>query len=164
MACLPDALVRASAISVCHRPPACRQTTGTETVGKQDGMVDPHLERLSKAPSAFGLLRPRLTTDLNDPHSPRLVLAVGPPGTGKTTLLTQWAAQCSGHVAWYRSSRRDAKQESMFLCFAIAVARAIERRTCRLFPRLGTGRRAAGTSTVFCRGRFPSLGRYRRGG
>jgi DNA-binding SARP family transcriptional activator len=99
-------------------------------------MADPHLDNRSKAPSAIGLLRPRLTPEPHGPLSPRLRLAVGPPGTGKTTLLTQWAAQSPGEVAWYPSDRLDAKPGQLFSWLARALATAVKSEPASSFPAL----------------------------
>jgi ATP/maltotriose-dependent transcriptional regulator MalT len=84
----------------------------------------------------MGLVRPRLIPEMDGPFSPRLGLAVGPPGVGKTTLLKQWAAQTDGHVAWYRSSRSDSKPGHMLSCFAGALATAVQRETASSYSDL----------------------------
>ncbi|TQJ40731.1 transcriptional regulator [Arthrobacter sp. SLBN-112] len=99
-------------------------------------MADPPLERRSTTPSPPGLLRPRLMSAPQGVFNPRLRLAVGPPGTGKTTLLTQWAAHCPGDVVWYQSGSPDVKPGKMFSFFACALGAAVEREPASSFPDL----------------------------
>jgi DNA-binding SARP family transcriptional activator len=101
-------------------------------------MADPPLERRTVTPLAPGLLRPRLMSAPHGVVNPRLRLAVGPTGTGKTTLLTQWAAQCPGHVVWYQSGSPDVKPGEMFSFLACALGAAIERDPASSFPGLAS--------------------------
>ena len=89
-----------------------------------------------KGPEIRGLLRPRLIPRDDGTSIPRLGLVIAPPGTGKTTLLAQWAAQRSGTVAWYRSSPRDAKPGRMLTRFAAALAMAAAEESPRTFAEL----------------------------
>ena len=99
-------------------------------------MADPPLERRTTTPLAPGLLRPRLMSAPHGVVNPRLRLAVGPTGTGKTTLLMQWAAQYPGDVVWYQSGSPDAKSGEMFSFLACALGAAIEREPASSFPGL----------------------------
>lgn len=101
-------------------------------------MAEPHLYGHIRAPSALGLLRPRLLTESQGLLNPQLRLAVGPPGTGKTTLLSQWAAQCRGHVAWYRSGSMDATSGTLLSCFARALTVAVECEATTSFAAVAT--------------------------
>ena len=87
-------------------------------------------------PEATGLLRPRLVPAVRGTSTTRLGLVIAPPGTGKTTLLAQWATQQSATVAWYRSSPRDAKPGRMLSRFAAALASALDEESPRTFPEL----------------------------
>lgn len=89
-----------------------------------------------KGPEATGLVRPRLMPDLGGASNVRLGLVIAPPGTGKTTLLAQWAAQRSTAVAWYRSSQGEAKPGRMLGCFAAGLAMAVGDEFPRPFPDL----------------------------
>jgi DNA-binding SARP family transcriptional activator len=89
-----------------------------------------------KGPEVTGLVRPRLIPDIDGTSNARLGLVIAPPGTGKTTLLAQWAAQRSTTVAWYRSSPRDAKPGRMLARFAAALAMAADDESPRSFPDL----------------------------
>ncbi|WP_211879950.1 BTAD domain-containing putative transcriptional regulator [Pseudarthrobacter albicanus] len=89
-----------------------------------------------KGPEVTGLVRPRLIPDFDGTSTARLGLVIAPPGTGKTTLLAQWAAQRSSTVAWYRSSPRDAKPGRMLARFAAALAMAVDDESPRSFPDL----------------------------
>lgn len=89
-----------------------------------------------KGPEATGLVRPRLMPDLGGASNVRLGLVIAPPGTGKTTLLAQWAAQRSTAVAWCRSSQGEAKPGRMLGCFAAGLAMAVGDEFPRPFPDL----------------------------
>ena len=86
-----------------------------------------------KGPEVKGLLRPRLMPDCRDLSNSRLGLVIAPPGTGKTTLLRQWAAQWSGTVAWYRSSPCDDQPGRIIARFAAALAAAVGDESPRSF-------------------------------
>lgn len=53
-------------------------------------------------PQAAGLRRTRLLGALDSVTRDRMGLVVAPPGSGKTTLMAQWATTCSLPVAWCR--------------------------------------------------------------
>jgi DNA-binding SARP family transcriptional activator len=89
-----------------------------------------------RGPEATGLVRPRLIPAVRGTSPSRLGLVIAPPGTGKTTLLAQWATQQSGTVTWYRSSPRDAKPGRMLSRFAAALASALDEESPRTFPEL----------------------------
>ena len=89
-----------------------------------------------KGPEITGLLRPRLIPCVGGTSNARLGLVIAPPGTGKTTLLTQWAAHRSSTVAWYRSNPRDAKPGRMLARFAAALGMAADEESPRSFAEL----------------------------
>lgn len=105
-------------------------------------MADPPLERRTTTPLAPGLLRPRLMSAPHGVVNPRLRLAVGPTGTGKTTLLMQWAAQCPGDVVWYQSGSPVVKPGEMFSFLACALGAAIEREPASSFLGLASAAEA----------------------
>jgi DNA-binding SARP family transcriptional activator len=53
------------------------------------------------------LRRERLLSRLSEVWTRRLALVVGPPGSGKTTVLTQFAAESGCPVAWYQPTGTD---------------------------------------------------------
>src|SRR5690625_4514704 len=53
-------------------------------------------------PPVTGLRRERLLHALDSVVEDRMGLVVGPPGTGKTTLMAQWVTTCPLPVAWCR--------------------------------------------------------------
>ncbi|MGY2746738.1 BTAD domain-containing putative transcriptional regulator [Arthrobacter sp. UYCu723] len=89
-----------------------------------------------RGPEVKGLLRPRLIPRSDGTSNARLGLVVAPPGTGKTTLLAQWAAQRSTAVAWYRSVPGDAKPGRMLTSFAAALGTAADQESPRSFAEL----------------------------
>lgn len=110
---------------------------GTQTFpGKQDGMAGTQHGNCMKGPDVTGLVRPRLIPDTHGASSARLGLVIAPPGTGKTTLLAQWAAQRSSTVAWYRANPQDARPGRMLARFAAALAMAVDAEAPRSFPDL----------------------------
>jgi LuxR family maltose regulon positive regulatory protein len=90
--------------------------------GSEAGFVAPSAARLNP-PRARGdaAIRSRLTTRLVA-ERPRLVLLVAPPGFGKTTLLTQWAAQDPRPFAWLLADEQDDDPTALWTDIAAAVA------------------------------------------
>ena len=91
---------------------------------------------LLKGPEVTGLVRPRLIPRVDGTSNARLGLVIAPPGTGKTTLLAQWAAHHSSTVAWFRATQRDAMPGRMLARFAAALAMAADEETPRSFAEL----------------------------
>lgn len=58
-------------------------------------------------PRANGIARERLTARLAEASRGRLTLVCAPAGFGKTTLLSQWAQEAPGFVAWYSLDETD---------------------------------------------------------
>ena len=78
-----------------------------------------------RGPDDIGLVRPRLLPDPVGVPDTRLGLVIAPPGTGKTTLLAQWASQWSTNVAWYRPSPHTDRPGRIVDRFAAALAAAV---------------------------------------
>jgi DNA-binding SARP family transcriptional activator len=57
---------------------------------------------LIREPDRAGLLRPRLLEALGSLRTSRLAIVAAPAGTGKTTLLTQFAQTWPGPVGWWQ--------------------------------------------------------------
>jgi LuxR family transcriptional regulator, maltose regulon positive regulatory protein len=70
-------------------------------------------------------LRARLTARLVE-ERPRLVLLVGPPGFGKTTLLAQWAALDPRPFAWLLADDEDNDPAVMWTYIAAAIAKSAD--------------------------------------
>lgn len=71
--------------------------------GETDGATRAAVPRASTAaPQVSGLRRPQLLQALDAVARDRMGLVVAPPGTGKTTLMAQWAAASGLPVAWCR--------------------------------------------------------------
>lgn len=79
--------------------------------------------------------RPRLNDLLNDVIDKRLILVSAPAGYGKTSLLVDFAANCSMPVCWYSIDRLD-QNPQRFISYLTA---AIQQR----YPEFGHRTRAA---------------------
>jgi len=73
----------------------------------------PHRHSWSAVPAAEGILRPRLLRRLDDVLAVRLAMVVGPPGSGKTTAMAQWARRAPVDVAWYRAVTADGHPDAL---------------------------------------------------
>lgn len=67
--------------------------------------------------------RPRLVEQLNAGLSQKLILVCGPPGFGKTTLLTEWLQQLSCPAAWLTLDESD-NSIYTFLTYVVAALRS----------------------------------------
>jgi LuxR family maltose regulon positive regulatory protein len=58
----------------------------------------------------------------------KVVLLLAPPGSGKTSLLTQWHADLAParRVAWLLCERRDREPVHFFACLAASIDRALD--------------------------------------
>jgi LuxR family maltose regulon positive regulatory protein len=58
----------------------------------------------------------------------KLVLLLAPPGSGKSSLLTQWHAATSAdrRIAWLLCERRDHEPVHFFACLAASIDRALD--------------------------------------
>src|SRR6478736_6140543 len=70
------------------------------------------LEKVRR-PDPRGLVRDRLEQRLGALDAPPIGLVLGPPGSGKTTVLSRVAASGAGPTAWYRASRPSRPAPSM---------------------------------------------------
>ncbi len=69
--------------------------------------------------------RPRLIELLNAGLHRKLTLVSAPAGFGKTTLLSEWVAQCDRPVAWLSLDEGD-NDVARFLAYFVAALRTIE--------------------------------------
>jgi LuxR family maltose regulon positive regulatory protein len=69
--------------------------------------------------------RPRLIELLNAGLHRKLTLVSAPAGFGKTTLLSEWVAQCDRPVAWLSLDEGD-NDVARFLAYLVAALRTIE--------------------------------------
>ena len=78
-------------------------------VRRSDGPVfDVAVSKLRRPRSQPGtVLRPSLIERLAEQESRPIVSVVAPPGYGKTTLLSQWAARGDPAFAWVSLDERD---------------------------------------------------------
>ena len=70
------------------------------------------------------VLRQRLIDRLNQGIMGKLVLVSGPAGFGKTTILSEWAAQCPHPVAWLSLDEKDNDWKR----FVIYLVRALQKK------------------------------------
>lgn len=77
------------------------------------------------------LARPRLLERLEDGRKATLTLLSGPPGYGKTTLLSVWAADHPGEVAWLALEEGD-NDGARFLHYLMAAIQTVA-------PEIGSG-------------------------
>ncbi len=71
------------------------------------------------------VLRPRLVRRLKDGLQGKLTLISAPAGFGKTTLVSEWIAECGRPVAWVSLDERD-DDPSRFLTYLIAALQTID--------------------------------------
>ncbi|MFG1603683.1 winged helix-turn-helix domain-containing protein [Actinoplanes sp. NPDC049265] len=68
---------------------------------------------LLRRPTRVGLLRPRLIDALGGLRTARLAIVAAPAGTGKTTLLAQYAHGWPGAVGWWQVEPGNATPEAV---------------------------------------------------
>jgi len=78
------------------------------------------------------LLRPNLLEHLDRGRKVPLTLLSAPPGYGKTTLLSLWAANNPGSVAWLTLNEGDNDDPARFFQHLLAFIQTIE-------PQIGSG-------------------------
>jgi DNA-binding SARP family transcriptional activator len=78
-------------------------------------------------PRARGLVRPRLLAQLDGIWDGRLATVVAPAGSGKTTLISQYAADRGIPAAWYHAERSDGDAGRLISHLDEAVAGALGR-------------------------------------
>ncbi len=71
------------------------------------------------------VLRPRLIERLNEGLQRKLSLISAPAGFGKTTLVSEWIANCGSQVAWLSLDEGD-KDLVCFLSYLIAALQTIK--------------------------------------
>ena len=76
------------------------------------------------APRPKVVLRPRLIERLNDGLHRKLTLISAPAGFGKTTLVSEWVADCKRPVAWLSLDEGD-NDPSRFLAYLVAALHSI---------------------------------------
>lgn len=69
--------------------------------------------------------RPRLTEKLNEGLGRKLTLISAPAGFGKTTLISEWVAECEQSVAWLSLDQGD-NDLNRFLTYLIAALQTID--------------------------------------
>ncbi|MBK8900770.1 MAG: LuxR family transcriptional regulator [Anaerolineaceae bacterium] len=79
--------------------------------------------------------RPRLIEHLNQSLHRKLTLVSAPAGFGKTTLVSEWVAQCERPIAWLSLDKED-NDPSRFLLYFITALQTVE-------PAVGQGMLAA---------------------
>jgi DNA-binding SARP family transcriptional activator len=84
-------------------------------------------------PRVAGLRRARLFSTLDGVHAARLGLVIAPPGSGKTTVMAQWAGTVPGPVAWYRADPGD-RGSGLAERLGTALARAYGRGDAAVVP------------------------------
>src|SRR4028118_250553 len=82
-------------------------------------------------PGAKIVLRSRLTERLNEGLHRKLTLISAPAGFGKTTLLSEWLADCQRPAAWLSLDEGD-RDPTRFLAYLVAALQAIA-------PNIGEG-------------------------
>ena len=70
------------------------------------------------------VLRPRLFERLNEGLHRKLTLISAPAGFGKTTLVSEWIADCGLQVAWLSLDERD-NDQTQFMTYLVAVLQRI---------------------------------------
>lgn len=70
------------------------------------------------------VIRPRLIERLNEGSRRRLTLISAPAGSGKTTLVSEWAASCERPVAWLSLDKGD-NDPTRFLAHLVAALQTI---------------------------------------
>ena len=88
--------------------------------------------------------RPRLLERLNQLPACRLVLVSAPAGYGKTTLLSEWAAnyQVHGRVVWLSLDRAD-NDVARFLAYLGAAVDPIVPQASQLVAAMSTSPRSS---------------------
>ena len=95
------------------------------------------LEKVRR-PDPRGLVRDRLEQRLGAPDAPPIGLVLGPPGSGKTTVLSRVAASGVGPAAWYRASPEDDDERALVRHLAYSLTGALGDDTIQLSSAPGT--------------------------
>jgi LuxR family maltose regulon positive regulatory protein len=91
------------------------------------GLAHPLVEAKLHAPSpaAGTIARPRLLLPLLEREAAPYVALVAGPGYGKTTLLAQWSAEASRHIAWLTLDDFDNDPAVLLAYLGAAYGRAL---------------------------------------
>jgi len=95
------------------------------------------LEKVRR-PDPRGLVRDRLEQRLGALDAPPIGLVLGPPGSGKTTVLSRVAASGAGPTAWYRASPEDDDECALVRHLAYSLTGALGDDTIQLAVTSGT--------------------------
>src|SRR5919112_852546 len=94
-----------------------------------------------RRPNPRGLVRDRLQRRLLDADGPSLGLVLGPPGSGKTTLMSRVAA-AGEQSAWYRAGPEDDDEPALVRHLAQTLSTALAE------PRLGAAAQAGSVGAL----------------
>jgi LuxR family transcriptional regulator, maltose regulon positive regulatory protein len=122
-----------------------RSHAGRRAIASRLGLplIEAKLQPPSERP---GLVRRDALIGLLDETDASVVAIVAPPGYGKTTLLTQWAASAERRVAWLTIDDRD-NDASVFVTYLAAALDRVEPLTLPVVASLSApGRRALSTA------------------
>jgi ATP/maltotriose-dependent transcriptional regulator MalT len=111
------------------------------------------LAKLTRPASAATYSRTRLFEELDKADAAPVVWVVGPPGSGKTTLIADYTATRRLPGLWYQVDRGDADIASFFFYLAQAVQG--ERRVGKLLPQFESA--YAANVEAFARNYFRDL-------
>jgi DNA-binding SARP family transcriptional activator len=95
------------------------------------------LEKVRR-PDPHGLVRDRLEQRLGACDAPPIGLVLGPPGSGKTTVLSRVAASAAWPTAWYRASPEDDDESALVRHLAYSLTGALGDDTIQLAAAPGT--------------------------
>jgi DNA-binding SARP family transcriptional activator len=94
------------------------------------------LGKLTRPRPVAALARPRLFRALDEARRHPAVWVLGPPGAGKTTLVSTYVAQRRLRTIWYRMQNEDADPATFFHYFGLAVDAATPRLRKAQLPHL----------------------------
>lgn len=87
-----------------------------------------------RAPRGASALIPRPLLQAQIESAGKVVLLLAPPGSGKSSLLTQWHARfgASHRIAWLLCDARDREPAHFFSCLAASIDQALTRPAARM--------------------------------